>query len=148
MDKQSLSKAEIEQLEQEINAAIDTLINGCEKLDMEMAFSMFANSIDFLMMGTDGTLCNYETYLKNNIDYLLGCSSFKLTTYRSEIRILDPEIAIYSWAYGAEATLKTGEQDIIDNAGASFVFEKANGAWKVVYYHESSAPPRRIMPVN
>jgi hypothetical protein len=148
MDKQPLSMAEKEQLKKEINAAIDTLILGCENLDMELAFSMFADSPDFLMMGTDGSLCDYQTYLKNNIDYLMACTSFKLTTYRDEIRIINPGIVIYSWAYGAAATLKTGEQDIVDNAGASFVFKKINGAWKVVYYHESSSPPRRIIPVD
>lgn len=146
MNLQSLTIAEKEQIQQEIKAAINTLILGCENLDMDLAFSMFANSPDFLMMGTDGTLCDYQTYLKNNIDYLMTCTSFKLTTYREEIRIIDPEIAIYSWAYGAEAILKTGEQDIVENAGASFVFEKKNRVWKVVYYHESSTPPKRIMP--
>lgn len=146
MNHQSLTIAEKEQIQKEIKAAINKLILGCENLDMDLAFSMFANSPDFLMMGTDGTLCDYQTYLKNNIDYLMTCTSFKLTTYREEIRIIDPEIAIYSWAYGAEAILKTGEQDIVENAGASFVFEKKNRVWKVVYYHESSTPPKRIMP--
>ena len=148
MNHQSLTIAEKEQIQKEIKAAINKLILGCENLDMDLAFSMFANSPDFLMMGTDGTLCDYQTYLKNNIDYLMTCTSFKLTTYREEIRIIDPEIAIYSWAYGAEAILKTGEQDIVENAGASFVFEKKNRVWKVVYYHESSTPPKRIMPAN
>jgi len=146
MNHQSLTNAEKEQIQQEIKAAINTLILGCENLDMDLAFSIFANSPDFLMMGTDGMLCDYQTYLKNNIDYLRTCASFKLTTYREEIRIIAPEIAIYSWAYGAEAILKTGEQDIIENAGASFVFEKVNGGWKVAYYHESSTPPKRIKP--
>lgn len=146
MNHKSMSNAEKEHIQKEIKEAINTLIQGCEDLDMDLAFSMFANSPDFLMMGTDGTICDYETYLKNNVDYLMTCNSFKLTTYREEIRIIDPDIAIYSWAYGVEAILKTGEQDIIENAGASFVFEKVNRAWKVVYYHESSTPPKRIMP--
>ena len=82
--------------------------------------------------------------LKNNVDYLRTCASFKLTTFQEEIRILDWETVIYAWAYGVEAVLKTGEQDIIKNAGASFVFKRQNGLWQVVYYHESSVPPVRI----
>jgi hypothetical protein len=143
-DRRLFSTAEKEQIHKEIKRAIDMLITGCENLDMDLAFNVFHNSPDFLMMGTDGSFCDYQMYLKNNIDYLMTCSRFKLTTYREETRILNREMAIYSWAYRAEATLKTGEQDIVENAGASFVFQKINGEWKVVYYHESSSPPRRI----
>jgi len=144
MNKQVLSNAEKEQIHIEIKEAVNTLINGCENLDMDLAFDVFNNSPDFLMMGTDGTTCDYQTYLKNNIDYLMSCSNFKLTTYGEAVRILNHQMVIYSWTYGAEAILMTGEKDIVENAGASFVFEKIDGKWKVVYYHESSTPARRI----
>ena len=140
----SLSKVEEEAIKAEIKEAIGSLIRGCEILDMELAFAIFLDSPDFLMMGTDGTLCDYATYLKNNIDYLNTCSGFSLTTFKGEIRVLDHETAIYAWAYGAEATLETGERDVIENAGASFIFRKIRDEWKVVYYHESSVPPVRI----
>ncbi len=144
MNNQALTMAEKEQIHKEIKEAINTLIIGCESLDMDLAFEIFYNSPDFLMMATDGSLCDYQTYLKNNIDYLMTCSSFKLTTYNEEIRIFDSETVIYSWAYRADATLKTGEKDIVENAGASFVFKQINDQWKVVYYHESSSPPTRM----
>jgi len=140
----SLSSTEKEAITKELKAAIGSLIRGCEQLDMNMAFDAFLDSPEFLMMGTDGTLCNYDEYLRNNIEYLQSCTSFKLTTFKDEIRILDRKTAIYAWAYGAEATLKTGEKDIVDHAGATFVFQNRAGAWKVVYYHEASVPPKRI----
>ncbi|MFH1524214.1 MAG: hypothetical protein ABIF04_04555 [Chloroflexota bacterium] len=140
----TLTHAEKESIEEEIKKAIGDLIQGCETLDMDMAFGMFSNSPDFLMIGTDGTYCDYNTYLGNNIDYLKTCSNFKLTTHGKKIRILDRNTAIYSWSYGAEATLKTGERDIIEKAGASFVFRRMGDEWKVVYYHEASVPPTRL----
>ena len=73
----------------------------------------------------------------------MTCSNFKLTTFKEEIRVLNRDMAIFALAYGAEATLKTGERDIVENAGATFVFNKVNDEWKVVHYHESSLPPRR-----
>jgi hypothetical protein len=127
-----------------LKGAINTLIVGCEALDMEMAFGMFANSPDFLMMGTDGSLFNYQAYLNNNIKYLKTCSDFKITTRKEEIRILNRDMAIFAWSYRAEATLTTGEQDIFENAGASFVFRRVDDDWRVVYYHESSLPPLRV----
>jgi hypothetical protein len=144
MNAEYLSSSEKEKIENELREAINTLIAGCEALDMELAFGVFSDSPDFLMMGTGGSLCDYQTYLNNNINYLTTCANFKLTTLKEEIRILGCDIAIFSWAYRAEATLKTGEQDIVENAGATFVFSKVSGEWKVVYYHESSSPPIRV----
>lgn len=136
--------SEKETISDEIKNAIGNLIRGCETLDMDMAFAIFSNSPDFLMIGTDGSHSDYNSYLRNNITYLQTCSSFRLTTINEEIRVLNHETAIYSWAYRAEATLKTGEIDIVDKAGASFVFRKESEEWKVIYYHESSVPPTRI----
>jgi len=144
MNMDTLSRTENETILKELREAISALIRGCETLDMDLAFDVFFDSPDFLMIGTDGTHCDYSTYLNNNIDYLKTCARFELTTFKEEIRILTGETAIYSWAYGAEATLKTGEKDIIDKAGATFVFHKIRGEWKVVYYHEASVPPTRI----
>ena len=84
-NSQKRSTAEKSQIQQEIKAVMDTLITGCENLDLKMAFGMFADEPDFLMMGTDGTLCDYQTYLKNNVDYLRTCASFKLTTFQEDI---------------------------------------------------------------
>ena len=144
MDVEQLSDAEEKKIEKELKGAISTLIAGCEALDMEAAFGIFSDSPAFRMMGTDGSLCDYRTYVNSNIDYLMACSSFKLTTFREEIRILAHNIAIFSWAYKAEATLKTGDQDVVENAGATFVFNKVDDTWKVAYYHESSVPTKRV----
>jgi hypothetical protein len=144
VETDSLSSAELEQIKEELRGAINSLIRGCEALDMELAFSVFSDSPDFLMMGTDGSLCDYQTYVNNNVNYLKTCSSFELTTFGEEIRILDRDTAIFSWAYSARATLRTGEQDIIEKAGATFVFRKVENEWKVVYYHESSLPATRL----
>jgi hypothetical protein len=144
MDAEQLSGTDRKEIEKGLREAINTLIAGCETLDMESAFRVFSDSSTFLMMGTDGSLCDYRTYVKNNVDYLMACSAFKLTTFRDEVRILDRHTAIFSWAYKAEATLKTGDQEIVENAGATFVFKRVNDAWKVVYYHESSVPPKRL----
>ena len=141
-----LSNSEKEAITKQLKSAIGRLIRGCQTLDMEMAFDVFLNSPDFLMMGTDGTLFSYDQYLQNNLEYLQACDRFKLTTFKEEIRILDRQTATFAWAYAAEATLKTGEKEVVDNAGATFVFQNRAGAWKVVYYHESSLPPRRVLP--
>ena len=119
-EMESFSNVEKEVIAGEVRQVIRRLIRGCETLDIDTAFDMFLDSPDFLMMGTDGSLCNYQTYVNNNIDYLVTCSDFELTTRNEDIRILTRDVAVFSWAYKAKATLKTGEQDIVENAGATF----------------------------
>ena len=145
MDAECLSDLEKEKIKDELHEAINTLKLGCEALDLDLAFSIFSNSPGFLMMGTDGLLCGYHEYLSNNIDYLTTCTKFKLTTFNEETRVLDRDTAVFAWAYRAEATLETGEQDVAEHAGASFVFRKVSDEWKVVYYHESSLPVTRVL---
>lgn len=70
MSAEHLLNSEKAKIKKELQEAIHTLIAGCEALDMELAFGIFSNSPDFLMMATDGSLCDYQTYLNNNVDYL------------------------------------------------------------------------------
>jgi hypothetical protein len=144
MDADRMTDSEKKAIEREIKERIGELIRGCESLDPELAFRAFSDSPAFLMMGTDGSLCDRATYVKNNVEYLRTCSALRLTTKREEIRILSPSAAVFAWAYAAEAVLKTGDRDIFDNAGASFVLQKVDGKWEAVYYHESSTPSRRV----
>jgi hypothetical protein len=144
MREEHLPRSEQKQIEMELREALGVLIRGCQTLDMDLAFSVFSNSPDFRMIGMDGSLCDYEQYLTNNIDYLTACTSFELTTIAEEIKLLAADLAILSWVYRAEATLKTGERDVFERAGATFVFRKMRGEWKTVYYHESTLPPTRI----
>ena len=139
-----LPDTEQERIRAEIREEIRKLIQGCETLDPDLAFRAFSDSPDFLMMGTDGSLVDHPAYIKNTAGYLRTCSAFRLTTKRGEVRILAPDIAVFAWSYRAEAVLKTGEKDVFDGAGASFVFKKIAGEWKVVYYHESSNPPEHV----
>lgn len=141
-----VSEEDKERIEDEILEALDRLIAGCESLDMELAFSPFSRFDEFRMIAADGTLCDFTTYYDNNMSYLESCLAFSLTTFGTDVLVLRSDLAVLSWTYKAEATLDSGERDVIDRAGASFVFEKRDGEWKVVRYHESSAPPKRVSP--
>ena len=67
---------------------MNTVISGCEALDMDMACKVFLNSPGFRMIGMDDSLCDYQTYLDGNIQYIMNCLEFKLTTFKEETKIL------------------------------------------------------------
>jgi len=137
------SPEETRRIEAEILAALDRLVDGCERLDMDLAFGIFSRGPDFRMIAADGSLCDFATYYDNNVAYLDDCSAFSLTTLRTDVLVLRMDAAVLSWIYRAEVTLESGAFDVIDRAGATFVFEKRDGEWKVVRYHESSLPAVR-----
>jgi hypothetical protein len=143
MGAQKPTSSDAKRIEQELRDTVAMLIAGCEALDVDLAFGLFWDSPEFRMIGMDGSLCDYATYVRDNVDYRSTCTSFELTTIDDEIRFLGPGLAIYSWIYRAEATLQTGERDVFENAAATFVFEKLGGEWKAVYYQESALPPKR-----
>ncbi len=140
----TLTNSDKQRIENELKAAVDSLIKGCEALNMDQAFDIFWNSPEFRMIAMDGSLCDYQTYLRNNIDYLSECSNFELTTLDERVDVLTPDMAIFSWIYRAVATLRTGDKDVFDKAGASFTFRRIEDQWRVIYYHESTLPPTRI----
>ena len=144
MSTRAVSGSEIQKIKGEIRNAVDSLIKGCESLNIDQAFGIFRDFPDFRMIAMDGSLCDYQTYLQNNIDYLAECSSFELTTLDERIDILASDIAIFSWIYRVVATLKSGERDLIEKAGATFIFRQIEDQWKVVHYHESTSPPTRL----
>ncbi len=41
-----------------------------------------------------------------------------------EESLLTVDLAIFAWIYRAVATLRTGEQDVVDRAGAMFIFRR------------------------
>src|SRR3989304_4008939 len=95
----NLSQSEKNRIKKEVKEAFDTIIKGCESLDMDMAFKVFHNSPDFYMIGTDCSICDYQTYIDSNINYLKECSNFKLTTFNEEIKYLGRDMVIFSWIY-------------------------------------------------
>ena len=137
------SESKRKKIEAEILAALERLIAGCGALDMGAAFGPFSRSSEFRMIGADGSLCDFETFYGDNVSYLGNCSAFSLATIASDVLVLRSDLAVLSWIYRAEATLANGERDVIERAGATFVFEKREGRWVAVRYQESSLPPVR-----
>ena len=134
---------EQEKIRKEIEYEIDNLIRGCEELNLEKAFKVYLKSANFFMIAADGYYYDYQTFYNNNKNYFDILSKFELTTIKRDLKILSNDLVIYSWIYKVIATLKTGEQDILNSAGATFLFKKINDVWTVINYHESSAPPTR-----
>jgi hypothetical protein len=139
-----LSESEISTIQNEVKKEIDLLITGCESLDMDMAFKVFTREPGFFMIASDGRDYDFQSFFNNNKDYLDTCIKFELFTRKLDIKVLTSDLVVVSWLYKAVATMKEGNQDIFENAGATFLFKKIYDEWVVINYQESTLPPERI----
>ena len=143
MNDNGLTADEEAAIEIVLRDKVGSLVAGCESLEMDVAFQSFSRSPAFLRMTTDGSLCDSETYISDNVQYMGNCSRFRLHTRDLQVRVLGRAAAVVAWSYSAEASFRSGEQAIVEKAGATFVFGLVRGEWQIVYYHESSTPPIR-----
>ena len=126
----------------EIDGVMDDLIASYEAMDLETSFSFFSADPDFFMIGSDGLIYDHETFYNVNKMFFYECSKFELITYFKDIKVLTNDLVLVSWHYKAIASRLTGSRDVFDTAGATFLFERSGGRWKVVNYQDSTLPLR------
>ncbi|MEJ2543571.1 MAG: nuclear transport factor 2 family protein, partial [Calditrichaceae bacterium] len=137
-------KVDAKNIINEVDEIVEDLIASYEALDLETSFSFFSNDPDFFMIGSDGLIYDHETFYMATKIYFNECAKYELITYFKDIKVLTPELVLVSWHYKAIATKHTGGRDVFDPAGTTFLFQKINGQWKVVNYHESTLLPKRV----
>ena len=140
----SLNNLEMNKIQNEINSELASLIEGCHELDLEKIFRPFSKDPDFYMIAADGKSYSYQEFYNNNKSYFDNLSAFRITTIKKDITVLSSDYVLVSWIYSVVATGKEGWQDIMDSAGATFLFKKVGSDWKVVKYQESTATPQRV----
>ena len=128
----------------EVNEILEELIASYEALDLESSFSFFSIDPDFFMIGSDGLIYDHETFYMATKIYFNECAKYELITYFKDIKVLTNELVLVSWHYKAIATRHTGGRDVFDPSGATFLFKKIDGEWKVVNYHESTLLQKRV----
>jgi hypothetical protein len=126
----------------EIDGVLDDLIASYEAMDLETSFSFFSADPDFFMIGSDGLIYDHETFYNANKMFFNECSKFELITYFKDIKVLTNDLVLVSWHYKAIVSRLTGGRDVFDTAGATFLFERTGGRWKVVNYQDSALPFR------
>lgn len=124
----------------EIDEALDDLIASFEAMDIEASFSFFSDDPDFFMIGSDGLIYDHETFYNANKMFFKECSKFELITYFKDIKVLTNDLVLVSWHYKAIVSRLTGSRDVFDTAGATFLFARTDGPWKVVNYQDSTFP--------
>lgn len=136
-----LTDSEKEAIKSEVKKEFNAMVDASTKLDIQTALKYYWDSPDFMGFGVDGAIIDYALYKKTNEDFFEAAQSVQFPSLKEVIKVLTKDQVIFIWQYKAEIVLKTGERMDFDQVGVTFLYQKIDGAWKIVYYHESALPP-------
>jgi hypothetical protein len=140
-----MTPQEKETVKTEITEALNGIIQGLEKMDAEVLFQLYSNSPDFILFTTDGSMTDYQAAKNHHVGWFKSLSSLKVTTVADEFRLLPGNVVVCAWHATFAMTLKTGGEPKIDFA-VTFIFNKIDNHWKVVYQQTSALPPAQEKP--
>lgn len=135
---QPMTDAVRSQVATEIRAAVDTMIAGLNRLDIDSYLAQ---------------LSNVQTYVENTMVYpdadSIARTVRSLPTALRALKIelapdpviivLTPDIGVYNVKYRQTMTDSSGATTTVDGVWTA-VYQRQNGAWKIVAAHESYAP--------
>ena len=135
-----MAPQEQEAAKKELTEAVNAIIQSLEKMDAEALFESYSNSPDFILFATDGSMADYQLAKSHNAGWFKSLSSLKVATVKEEFRFLPGNVVVCAWHATFDMTLKSGGEPKMDFA-ITFVFNKTENRWKVVYQHTSALPP-------
>ena len=138
---QPFSADEEETAKKEIAGRIEEIIEGGKKLDIDAAIKPYDDSDAFRLVTPDGRVTDYATMKKEQLEFSKQLTSLLFTTVKQDFNLLSKTLLLCTWTGTNEFELKTGERFKIDPYVGSMLFSKTGGEWKIIYAHESAAPP-------
>jgi hypothetical protein len=136
-----LTDSEKELIKNEVNKEFTAMVDACTKLDIQTALKYYWDSPDFMGFGVDGAIIDYALFKQTNEDFFGAAQSIQFPSLKEVIKVLSNDQVVFIWQYKADIVLKTGERMKFDKVGVTFLYQKIDGAWKIVYYQESALPP-------
>jgi ketosteroid isomerase-like protein len=134
-----------ENVKKELTEAVSVISQSLEKMDAEALFQSYSDSPDFILFTTDGSMLNYAGAKNHHVMWFKSLSSLNVTTLKQEFRTLPGNAVVCAWCSRFAMTLKSGGQPTVDFA-VTFIFNKIDGHWKVIYQQTSALPPAQDKP--
>jgi hypothetical protein len=136
-----LTETEKESIIKEVKKDFYAMVEACNNADLNNALQLYWNSPEFLGIASDGSIVDYQQFKKGNEEYFGSIASQKFVTVKESFKFLDDNHILSAWQGTNEAILKSGEKMAFSSFGATSIFKKIDGSWKVIYFHESGLPP-------
>lgn len=126
-----------------IVAAIDSTIQaamvGAASVNAEQALSISTRDNEFSFLTGDVLLTGYDNILPAFRKTYGGLASQKTEILEKRIRVLAPDVAMFTSVGEGTYTDKAGFTSEPVGLGATIIFVKRDGAWRAVHFHQSIA---------
>lgn len=132
-----LTQQEKEKITAEINAVMNSMMEGMKNLDASKAFEAdFLLNDEFKYIDIYGKVLDSESFMKevhNNFDV---AEKVNFSFSEPDIRIVNAGAAIVTLIY--HGTFYFPESTLtFPDCGSTLVLERTPGGWKVIHFHES-----------
>ena len=135
--KAPLTQQEKNEITKEVNAVMNTMMEGMKKLDASQAFEAnFLFNDDFKYIDIHGKVLNSKTFLEEVHSNFDIAKKVEFGFSAPDIRIVTPNVAIVTLIYNG--TFYFPETNLtFPDCGSTLVLEKTTDGWKVIHFQES-----------
>ena len=138
LDGQSLSKSQTELYKKQVDSVFQEMLAYAEKLDFDK-LSLGVNDkhkVGFISNGK--YYADYSTLINDVKLTAKGISHQDISIKDKKITVLSDKVVILTASGLSSAKINDG-REIVADFHWSFVYEKTNNNWKVIYSHQSLA---------
>lgn len=136
------TEAQQASVRREVEQAFDAFYAACGRLDVAAALAANADSPSFRFVDVEGRVYDGAATGTSWTQIFESLAGARYQTAKLEITPLDPGRALVLWQGAAECTQKDGVAFRYETVSWTILFQRLNGAWKIVHFHESAPPPK------
>ncbi len=132
-----ITDTEIEALSQEVEATINTMMDGMKHMDVNQAFEAnFLLDKDFKYIGIHGETMRVDAFSKEVHAVFDNLEKVDFSFSTPDIRIVTRDVAIVTMPYKGKFYFP-GSTLSFPECGSTLVLQKINNKWMVIHFHES-----------
>ena len=132
-----LTQTEKNDLAQEVEATINTMMDGMKHMDVNQAFeSNFLLDKDFKYIGINGETMHFDEFDKEVHQIFDNLEKVDFAFSAPEIRLVTRDVAIVTMPYKGKFYFP-GSTLSFPECGSTLVLQKIGDEWKVIHFHES-----------
>lgn len=129
----------------DIAHVLTAIVRGLEMLNADTLFQSYANTPEFMLFMTDGSMAGYEAAKEHHVKWFTSLSTLRVTTVAERTVLLSGDMAVCAWRAHFDMVFKTGGK-VGGDLGITLLFVKSGGVWKVAYQQTAQFPPAQKPP--
>lgn len=145
-----LSEAQKASIRKEVGQVVRAWIQANERSDFRATMALYSATRDFPLMYADrkGRLLDFEGLKQSAHAGFDGVLNYRVIIHKESLTVLDADTALWTFQGAWEGTLKTGAKLKADACTVTLLVQRQGKPWKIVFHHESYAPPTTVPPAE